>query len=107
MAEQELGAGVLEIVAGIFLFALQEHVAVGDLVLAFASVEIEIEDIVDALHIHGEALEAVSELARDRIAVEAADLLEVGELRPLHAVAPDFPAETPGAQRRALPIVLD
>src|SRR4029078_409880 len=103
----ELGAGVLEIVAGIFLFALQEHVAVGDPVLAFASVEIEIEDIVDALHIHGETLETVSELARDGIAVEAAHLLEVGELRYFHAVAPDFPAEPPGAERRALPIIFD
>ena len=40
-------------------------------------------------------------------AVDAADLLEVGELADLHAVAPDLPAEAPGAQRRALPVVLD
>ena len=41
------------------------------------------------------------------IAVEAADLLEVGELGNFHAVAPHFPAETPGAERRAFPIVFD
>ena len=35
------------------------------------------------------------------------DLLEVGELRDLHAVAPALPAEPPGAERRALPVVLD
>ena len=43
----------------------------------------------------------------DRRALEAGDLLEVGELRNLHAVAPALPAETPGAERRALPVVLD
>jgi hypothetical protein len=42
-----------------------------------------------------------------RVAVETADLLKIGELGDLHAVAPDLPAEAPGAQGRALPIVLD
>ena len=36
-----------------------------------------------------------------------ADLLEIGELRHLHAVAPDLPAEPPGAERGALPVILD
>ncbi len=39
--------------------------------------------------------------------LEAGDLLEIGELADLHAVAPALPAETPGAQRRAFPVVLD
>ena len=107
MVEQQLGVGVLEIEARIFLLRLQEDVTIGDLVLALPAVEIEVEDAVDALHIHGETLEPISELARDGIAVEAANLLEVGELRHLHAVAPHLPAEAPGAERRALPIVLD
>ena len=107
MIEQQAGVGVLEIVARIFLLGLQEHVAIGDLVLALAAVEVEIEHAVDALHIHGEALKPVGQLARDGIAVEAADLLEIGELRHLHAVEPDLPAEPPGAERRALPVVLD
>ena len=38
-------------------------------------------------------------------AINAANLLEVGELRHLHAVEPDFPSQTPGAQRWVLPIV--
>ena len=75
--------------------------------LPLAAVEVEVVDVVDALHVHGEALEPVGQLAGDGIAVEAADLLEVGELRHLHAVAPHFPAEPPGAERRALPVVLD
>ena len=107
MAEQHLGVGVLEIVARVFLLGLQEDVAIGDLLRAVAAVEVEVVDVLDALHIHGEALEPVGQFARDRRAFEARDLLEIGELRHLHAVAPAFPAEAPGAQRRALPIVLD
>ncbi len=34
-------------------------------------------------------------------------LLKIGELRNFHAVAPHFPAETPRAERRAFPIILD
>jgi hypothetical protein len=37
----------------------------------------------------------------------AADLLEIGELRDLHPVAPDLPAQAPGAQRGAFPVILD
>src|SRR5262245_18239586 len=107
MPQQELRVGLLEIVAGVFLLGLEKDLAVGGLVLALAAVEIEIEHVVDVLHIHGEAFEPVSQLARDGIAVEAADLLKIGELRHLHAVEPHFPAEAPGAERRALPIVLD
>ena len=75
--------------------------------VALAAVEIEIEDVVDALHIHRQPLEPVGQFARDRRAFEAGDLLEIGELRHLHAVAPAFPAEPPGAERRAFPVVLD
>src|SRR6185437_7414483 len=57
--------------------------------------------------IHRQSLEAVGDLTRDRPAVEAAHLLEVGELGDLHAVQPYLPAETPRAQRRGLPVVLD
>src|SRR6185503_3139316 len=72
-----------------------------------AAVEVEVIDALDALHIHGEALEPVSEFARNRRTFDASHLLEICELRYLHTVAPAFPAETPGAERRAFPIVLD
>ena len=71
------------------------------------AVEVEIVDALDALHIHRQPLEPVGQLGRDRVAFDAADLLEIGELADLHAVEPDLPAEAPGAERRALPIVLD
>ena len=107
LLEQHGGVGVFEIVPRIFLLGLQEHVAVGHLGVAVAAVEVEIVDAVDALHVHGQPLQPVGELARHRRAFEAGDLLEVGELRHFHAVAPAFPAEPPGAERRALPVVLD
>ena len=103
VAEQQLGVGDLEVERRVFALGLQEHVAVGDAL----AVEVEIVDVLDALHVHRQPLEPVGQLAGDRPAVEAADLLEVGELGDLHAVAPDLPAEAPGAQRRALPVVLD
>ena len=107
VAQQQGRVGVLEIVARIFLLGLQEDVAIGDLGRAAAAVEIELVDAVDPLHIHRQPLEPVGQLARHRRAFDAAHLLEIGELRHLHAVAPALPAKPPGAQRRALPIVLD
>src|SRR3546814_18647532 len=58
---------------------------------------------VDILDIHGEAFEAVGQLARDRLAVEAAHLLEISELGDFHPVAPDLPAQPPCAQCRRFP----
>ncbi len=52
MPEQHLGIGGLEIVFGKFLLVLQEHVAIGDLLVAFAPVEIEVVDVLDTLDIH-------------------------------------------------------
>ena len=107
MALQHRGVGIFEIVPGIFLLGLQEDVAIGHLVGAVAAVEVEVVDVVDALHIHRQPLQPVGQFAGHRLAGEARDLLEIGELRHLHAVAPAFPAEPPGAERRALPVVLD
>ena len=39
--------------------------------------------------------------------VDTAHLLEVRELRHLHAIEPDLPAQAPGAQRGVLPVVFD
>ena len=67
----------------------------------------QVIDILDALQVHRQAFDAVGDFAGDRLAVDAADLLEIGELRHLHAVHPDLPAQTPGTKRRVLPVVLD
>ena len=43
--------------------------------------------------------------ARDRVEVDAAALLEVGELRDLEAVEHHLPSDAPGAERGRLPVV--
>src|SRR5690606_3404309 len=55
----------------------------------------------------GKSFKAIGNFARDRRAFKAGDLLEVSELAHFHAVAPAFPTETPGAKRRAFPVVFD
>src|SRR5579872_7234197 len=107
MLKQQRRIRIFEIEARIFLLGLFEDIAIGDAFGAVASVEIDVVDALDALYIGGEAFEAVGEFARDRRAFDAGDLLEIGELRHFHAVAPAFPAQPPGAERRALPVVLD
>src|SRR5580704_19249599 len=104
LLKQHIGVGIFEIMPRVFLLGLEEYIAVGDLAGAFAAVEIELHDAVDPLQIAGKALQSVGELARNRRAFEARDLLKVSELRHFHTVAPAFPAEPPGPECRALPI---
>ncbi len=99
--------GVLEVVGRELALVLEEHVAVRDALGAGAPVVVEVVHVLDALHVHREPLEPVRVLHRHRIALDAADLLEVRVLADFHAVAPHFPAQPPRAQRRALPVVLD
>ncbi len=101
--EQAVGVRDLEIPRRHLLLIVEEDIAVS----RSSIVELQVEHIVDALDVHRQPLEPVGQLARDRPALEPADLLEVSELRHFHAVAPHFPAEAPGAERRAFPIVLD
>ena len=56
---------------------------------------------------HADPLEPVGQLGRDGVELDPAGLLEVGELGDLHAVQPHLPAQAPGAQAGALPVVLD
>ena len=100
---QTSSVGRFEVERRILPLCLQEQLAIG----AAAAVEVEIEHVLDPLDIHRQTLEPIGQLTRDRLAIEPADLLEVGELGDLHAVAPDLPAQAPGAQRRALPVILD
>jgi hypothetical protein len=67
----------------------------------------QVEDVLHPLQVHGQALDAVGDLAEYRLAGQRTDFLEIGELSDFHAVQPDFPAESPGAQRRAFPVILD
>ncbi len=66
----------------------------------------QVEDVVVAPQEHADALNAVGQLGAHGPAVEAAHLLEVGELADLHAVQHHLPAYAPGAQGRGFPVVL-
>ena len=55
----------------------------------------------------GDSLDAIGDLDADWIEAQAAGLLKIGELRNFLAVEPDFPAQSPGAQGRRFPVILD
>ncbi len=105
-AEQRVGVGELEVVGRLLDLVLMIDVAVGDDAVGPAAPD-QVEQAVDALQVHRQALDAVSDLARHRMALESANLLEIGELGDLHAVQPDFPAEPPGTEGRRFPVVFD
>src|SRR5262245_32752742 len=99
--EQDLGVRDLEVVAAPLALALEVDVAVGHALRPG-----QVVDRAHALEVHRDALEAVGQLGGDRPQVDAARLLEVGELGDLHAVHPDLPAEPPCSEGRPLPVVL-
>ena len=91
-----------------FPFIVAEYVAIGNGGAVGGRVVVdEVENAVLVLDIHRQTLQTISQLARNGFAVKAAHLLEIGELRHFHAVAPYFPAKAPCAKRRAFPIVFD
>src|SRR5215469_2093676 len=96
MGNQPGRLGKLEIIGGKLPFGAAEDRAVGDPARSADAVVIEIEDVLDTLDIHRQPFEPVGQLGRDRVTLDPADLLEVGELADLHAVYPDLPAESPG-----------
>ena len=98
---QHVDIGDLETVDRGLAFVFEPHLAVGH-----AAAPLDVVDRVLALEEHRDALEAVGELGRDRRELDAAGLLEVGELGDLHAVEQHLPADAPGAEGRRLPVVL-
>ncbi len=102
LLEELRHVGFIERVFRLLDLVLKEHVAVRH---RFGVAQVVHRSYV--LQVHAHPLEAVGDFAGDRIAIEPADLLEVGELGDFHAVHPDFPAQAPRAQGRVLPIVLD
>ncbi len=102
MLEQPVCVGMLEVVGAELLLLLQEHITVTYPTIIVA----QVVDAFDALHVHGQPLKPVGQFTRHRSAIMPSNLLEIGELRDLHAVAPDFPSKAPGTQGRALPIIL-
>ena len=102
-----LDVGDLKVVGTELSLVLEEHVAIGHGRAVGQVAPHQVVDGVDALGVHGDAFQAIGDLDGHGVDLDAAHLLEVRKLRDLHAVEPDLPAKAPGAERRALPVVLD
>ena len=102
-----LDVGDLKVIGTELALVLEEHVAIGHGRAVGQVAPHQVVDGVDALGIHGDALQAIGDLDGHGVDLDATHLLEVRKLRDLHAVEPDLPAKAPGAQGRALPVVLD
>ena len=89
---------MFEVVGRLLDLVLMKHVAVGHGALSAVRPD-QVEYRLDALQVHGDAFQAIGNLAGHWSAFQAADLLEIGELGDLHAIQPDLPAEAPGPQR--------
>ena len=66
----------------------------------------DVVDGIDILEEGGDALEAVGEFGAHGVEIDAAALLEVGELGDLQTVEHDLPADAPGGKRGRFPVVL-
>ena len=102
-----LDVGDLKVVGTELALVLQEHVAIGHGRAIGQIAPHQVINGVDALGVHGDALQTIGDLDGHGVDLDAAHLLEVRKLRDLHTVEPDLPAKAPGAERRALPVVLD
>ncbi len=94
--------GDLEVVAAALLFGGQVHVAVG-----VALVPGDGSEMIEVVEGDQDPFESVGDLNRHRVEHDSPGLLEVGELGDLLPIEPDFPPQSPGAQCRGLPVVLD
>ncbi len=94
--------GRVEVVLTIFDLLPQQNIAVG-----LATIPVDLPDAIDVLEIHRNPLQAVGQLDSHRIKLQTAGLLKIGVLADLHAIEPHLPAQAPGPQRRAFPVVLD
>ena len=95
--EEEIDIGFFEVVGRHLDFVLMEHIPVGDPTLGAVGPD-QVVDAVDALQIHGDSLKTVGNLAGNGVALQATDLLKIGELGDFHPVQPDLPAKSPGPQ---------
>ena len=102
-----LDVGDLKVVSAKLALVLEEHVAIGHGRAVGQIAPHQVVDGVDTLGVHGDTLQAIGDLDGHRVDLDTAHLLEVRKLRDLHAVEPDLPAKAPGAQGRALPVILD
>ena len=105
LVKQPGHVAVFEIVGRLLHFVLAVHVAISERRALRRDGPHQIIHVFNALQIHGQTFDAVSDFAEHGRAVDTADLLEIGELGHFHAVEPYFPAQAPCAERWVFPVV--
>ena len=105
--QQHVSVRHVEIPARILRLRFSEDISISQRDCRIRIVEGHLVAVIIPQNIHRQTFQPVGQLARNRMTVVAANLLEIGELTDFHPVAPDLPAKTPCAQRRAFPVVLD
>ena len=105
--QRGIGIANIEIPTRIFGFGLTEYIAVSEANRRSGTVERYVHNVVDFKDMHGQSFQTIGDLARNRSAIVAANLLEIGELRDFHSITPDFPSQSPRAKRRTFPVVFN
>ena len=103
----DLNIGIIQVVAAHLVLLLAEGLTVGDDAAVGLARICDVLEMRDALLRHQDALHAVGQFNRDRPQILPTDLLEIGELRDLHAIQPYLPAKPPCSDRWLGPVVLD
>ena len=104
MLPELIDVGLLKVIDRELLLVGQADVAVGHVAVRAVDPD-DVVDGIDILEKGGDALQSVGELGAHGIEVDAAALLEVGELGDLQAVEHDLPADAPGSKGGRLPVV--
>ena len=99
-APEALDVGHLEVVDGELQLVGQAHFGV-----LHARRPFDVIHAIDVLQERDNALQAVGDFGRNQVQIDAAALLEIGELRDLQPIQHHLPADAPRAQRGRFPVV--
>ena len=91
-----------KVITGLLHFIAMVYLAVGNVL-----VPLDIVNRILSLQVHGQPFKAVGDFRTHGRKIDAAYLLEIGELRHFHAVQPHFPAKAPRPERGRFPVVFD
>ncbi len=87
---------VLKVIRRLLALVLQVDIAITHFAAVRRDGPYQVVNAIDVLQVHGDTLKPIGQLAGDGVALDAARLLEVGELSHFHAVEPYFPTKAPG-----------
>ena len=106
LTQKNVCIGRVKVKTGIFFLGLTEHIPIFQRNRCIWIIKRHLHHMIHAQNIHRQTLKTIGQLARHRVAIMPAHLLEIGELADLHAITPNFPTKAPSAQSRTFPVVL-